>query len=256
MDLIRKITRAFGQLKREDSGYSLLELMIAMTLAIVLLSSLFILYYGATSAAAKEELRGQAHKESRLVTKRLARDLRMVGLMAPLDINGDANDIKRDVPGQAWSDSLRSDFERANTYDLIFTSDIDNDGRTETVRYFLENRQIKEKTWKWSRDSLRWLVPQTRVIANNVDFLMFGYYDRDGNTIPDIVTYPHGGYTLGMGERTRVTAVEVTVVIRSDRRENSRPSYMHMPDGTYWYDKYDRVEDRFLIRGRNLRLNS
>ncbi len=242
--------------KRKCAGYSLLEITIAMTLATVLLSSLFILYYGAARSAATEELRGQAYKESRLVNLRLSRELRLVGLMALQDVNGDSNDIRRDVPNETWSDSIRSDFEYANTYEIVYTSDVDDDGFTETVDYYLEGDVLKAKTWEYSRDSLRWKSPSIRTLASNVDFLMFRFYDRDGATVPDIVTYPSGGYTLSMGERVRVTAVEVTVVIRSKDEINGVAGMLYMPDGTYWYDKYRRVESRFIIRGRNLRLDA
>jgi len=63
---------------------------------------------------------------------------------------------------------------------------------------------------KWARSK----IPETS--RRTLDFLLFRYYDRDGNTIPNPVTYPVNGYTLGAGERVRVTEVEITVVTKSD----------------------------------------
>jgi type II secretory pathway pseudopilin PulG len=242
--------------RQRSAGLSLLETLIALALSMVLLTSLFVLYYGAARGAAKEEKRSSADSEARLITRRLARDFKLVGLMGPEDVDGDSNDIRRDVPNMPWSDSLRNDFEYANTYELVFTSDVDDDSVTETVRYYRDDvtETINEQIWKWNRDSLCWTSARTGPVANHIDFLMFRYYDKDGNTIPNPETYPPGGYTLGAGERGRVTMVEVTVVTRSIQQEGGNSQSLSMPDGTYWYDSYRRVVSRFMVRGRNLSL--
>jgi len=238
------------------AGVSLLETLIAMTLAVTLLTSLFVLYYGAARGAAQEEARMSAAQESRMVVQRLGRDLRLIGLMALQDVDGDADDINRDVPGQTWSDSIRNDFEYANTYEVVFTGDIDNDGRTETVRYTRNaaTSTVQQTVWKWSRDSLIWAPSVTKTVATNVDHLMFGFVDRNGNRIPPSGYVIGAGYTLNAGERSQITAMEVIVVTRSDRQENENPQYVYLPDGTYFYDGYRREVHRFWVRGRNLSL--
>jgi type II secretory pathway component PulJ len=237
---------------------SLLELLISLSLATVLLGSLFGLYYGAARNAAADQNRMVTGQESRLILNRLTRDFRLVGLLAPLDVNGNADDIKRDVPAQAWSDSIREDFEYANTYDVVITSDLDNDGRTETVRYFRDagRGQLKQTTWRWSRDSLRWLMPRTSVIASQVDYVLFDYFDRNGVALPNPVRYPSGGYTLTVGERRQVTAVQITVVTRAAHSDNAHPDPVTLPDGASWDDQYSRHLSRFLIRARNLSLGA
>ncbi|HEY3296254.1 MAG TPA: hypothetical protein VGL38_12570 [bacterium] len=255
--LVDRLRSGRGKLPRA-SGVSLLEMIIAMSLAMVLMASLFSLYYGAAHGIAKEENAMSADREGRLVVQHLTRDFRLVGLMALQDVNGDTNDIRRDVPYQAWSDSIRQDFEFANTYSVVFTADIDNDGRTETARYYLDPTAhiLKQQTWVWSRDSVRWRTPTTRNIASHVDFLMFRYIDKDGLTIPNPIAYPAGGYTLTAGERVRITAVEITVVTKSEQAGDGRPEFVLMPDGTYWQDRFKRNIQRFLVRGRNLSLGA
>ncbi|RPH95059.1 hypothetical protein EHM69_05555 [candidate division KSB1 bacterium] len=240
------------------AGITLLELLIGISLSAVLLTSLFSLYYGAARGAAKDQNRSVANRESRLIGDRLARDFKLVGLMATQDVDGTADDVNRDVPGMSWSDSLRNDFEFANTYNVIFTGDVDDDGCTETVQYIRDdaNDLIKQVYWRWSRDSVRWMGPIERSVATHADHLMFVYYDRDGNTIPNPMVYPTGGYTLTMGERARVTSVEVTLVTRSDIAESGNPQFVYTPDGNYWYDGYRRIVQRFMIRGRNLSLGA
>ena len=206
--------------------------------------------------AAREENLSSASRESRMVSRRLAREFRLVGSLAAADADGNANDINRDVPSQTWSDSIRDDFEFANTYELIFTSDVDNDDRTETVRIYLDGTTLKEKVWEWSRDSVRWRAPVTRELASGVDYVMFDFYDRQQTRIPEPTGYPQGGFTLTSGDRQRVTVVEVTVVTRSEHAENQSAEYLVMPDGHSFRDRYKRSVQRFMIRGRNLSLGA
>jgi len=240
------------------SGLTILEMLISLTLAVVLLTSIAMLYNDAARGAAKNASRAVAERESKFITERLARQFRLVGLVAFEDAAGDSNDISRDVPGYSWSDSLRQNFEYANTYDIVFTGDVDNDSCTETVRYLwnLTSHTVEEVAWRWDRDSTRWIGPVVRDIGSQVDYLMFRYFDKDGNTIPNPQQWPTGGYTLSSGERARVTAVELTVVTRSGEEENGRSVYLAMPDGQYWYDRYRRVVHRFMVRGRNLSLGT
>jgi hypothetical protein len=237
-------------------GVTIVELILSMSLAVVLLSSLFVLYYHAAKGAVKEDNIATASREANLITNRMAREFRLVGLMAPLDVNGDANDIKRDVPGQIWSDSLRQDFEYANSYVVVFTGDIDNDARTETVRISRNatTRNLEQAVWRWSRDSLRWTGPVTKVIGTNVDYLRYTYYDRDGNTVPNPA--PVTEYTLTSGEKNRVTGMEITVVTRSAKIESGSSERTTVADGTTWHDGYRRVVHRFMVRGRNLSLGA
>jgi type II secretory pathway pseudopilin PulG len=243
-------------LGRCDRGITILEILLSTSLAIVLMMSLVVLYYSAAKSAAKEENLNSATREAQLVVRRLAHDFRLVGLMAPADVNGDTNDIRRDVPDQTWSDSARDDFEYATTYQLAYTSDVDNDGQTETVWLYLNGRNLMEKEWVWSRDSVRWRMPHTSTLATDVDYVLFDYYDRDQNRIPQATGYPNGGFVLSSGDRHRVTAVEVRVVVRSDNTENGPLESLVMPDGHTFYDRYRRAEYRFMIRGRNLSLGA
>lgn len=247
-----------GKQGRRQQGITLLEMLISLSLSVLLLSSLFVLYYGAARGAASDQNRSAANQESRRITERLTRDFRLIGLMALQDVDGDSNDINRDVPGMAWSDSARADLEYANSYEIVFTGDVDDDGRTETVRYWINRDQQKlfQTVWEWSRDSTRWSAPTVRTVGTMIDYVMFGYFDRDGNSIPPGNPYPYGGYTLTAGERIRVTTIEITVVTRSPHDQNARAEFLYLRDGTYWYDTYERTVHQFMVRGRNLSLGA
>jgi type II secretory pathway pseudopilin PulG len=241
-----------------SAGVSLLEMLISMSLATVLMASLVSLYFNAAKGAAADRNRSSAEAASRFAVERVSRDFKLVGLLANADVNGDTNDIRRDVPNQTWSDSLRSDFEYANTYEVVFTAAVDNDSTTQTIRMYRDARTntIREQVWKWKRDSVRWSAPITRTVASDADYLMFKYYDRNGATIPNPVTYPVNGYTLSAGERVRITAVEITLVTHSASASAGRTPSISLPDGKTWSDRYQRKLERVLVRGRNLSLGA
>ncbi|MBI5059421.1 hypothetical protein HZB60_06535 [candidate division KSB1 bacterium] len=257
----RRIERAeAGDARRRSraAGVTLIETILATTLSILLMTSLVSLYVGAVKTVSTEEKRSQAGDGARSVSQRLERDLTMIGLAATEDIDGDSNDIDRDVPDQVWSDSVFSDFEYATTYELVFTADINDDSTTETIRYHTNPDAgiVYQESWSWDRDSTVWLAPLTRKVASNVDLVLFDYYDEQGDRIPDEVGYPMGGFTLSFSERTRITVVQVTMVTRSEDERNGRAIYYSAPDGSSWYDRYERRVTTFMIRGRNLRLSS
>jgi type II secretory pathway component PulJ len=239
---------------RKCAGVSMIEMLISLTLAMVLLVSLVMLYFGAAKSAAKEENISSASRAGRLISRRLARDFRLVGLMAQQDVDGDSNDINRDVPGEVWSDTTRDDFEYATTYELVFVGDIDNDDHTETVRLFLSGDTLHQETWEWSRVSRSWVGPIDRVLGSNVDHIIFDYFDRDDTRIPDTTGYASGGFMLSPGQRRRITSVEVTLCLRSASEENRQPETVALPDGTTYNDTFRRAVIQFQIRGRNLTL--
>ncbi len=253
----RKLLGGCWATKRAQQGGSLLEMTIAMTLGTVILVSLFSLYYVAAASAAKEESRAAATSEGRMMAMRLVRDVRLMGLFATEDIDGDSNDIDRDVPDIVWSNGVHEPVEYATSTQLVFSCDIDNDSLTETIGLWANAEGIQQDVWEWERDSVEWGIRNARVMGNNIDGLLFRYFDMDGNEIPQSGPIPAGGYTLTTGQRLRVTAIELTIVVRSNNEEQvSHRNYVMLPDGRYWYDNYHREVYRFMVRGRNLNLDA
>jgi type II secretory pathway pseudopilin PulG len=225
-------------------GFSLLELILSMTLAVVLVGTAAGIFHGMIRYAAVEGREDEARANGRLIMKRLAKEIRLVGLVAPLDADGTSDDITTDVTGEAWADSVLDDFEFASGTELIFTGDADDDGLTETVWIWRSGLDLHATR----RDSVRWDSPVDRYLGRNVERCIFRYYDRQGLRVP--VTGHLGPLTAG--ERRRVTEVEIVLVARSDFEDTQRTYYSSFPDGTYAYDGYLRFWLTSRIRGRNL----
>jgi hypothetical protein len=241
---------------RLGAGITIFEMLISMTLAIVLLLSLVMLYYGSMKTAAREENISSATQDGRLISHRLSRNLHMAGFVFPEDMDGDTNDINRDVPGQSWSDSSFDDFEFASTYQLVFTGDVDNDNHTETTCLFLNGDSLIQMTWEWTLATRTWSGPVRRSLGTRISRIIFDYFDNVQVRIPDTTGYRPGGFVLNPGERRKITGVNITLVLRSANTENRIPDVLVLPDGTRYDDQFRRSVIQFMVRGRNLSLGT
>ena len=244
----------------QEAGFSVVEFTIAMTMTIVLMAVTVNVFQGVMQRAALEGRKDDARTNGRLILKRLEHNIRLTGLMAPLDVDGDSNDINTDVTGEMWTDSVRDDFEWGIDNELVFTSDYDNDGMTETVWIWRDDLDLHETVWEWSRDSMRWNAPTDRVLARNVERLIFRFFDRYGNTVPTMLSYGTGGTILPLtapltsGERRLVVEIEMILVLRSEFEDKQRTYDTMFPDGTETCDGYLRFWLTTRVRGRNLAL--
>ena len=243
----------------QEAGFSVVEFTIAMTMTIVLMAVTANVFQGVMQRAALEGRKDDARANGRLILKRLEHNMRLIGLMAPLDVDGDSNDINTDVTGETWTDLVRDDFEYVIHDELVFTSDYDNDGITETVWIWRDDLDLHETVWEWSRDSVRWDEPTDRILARNVERLLFRFYDRYGNTVPQILGQSGGGSVLlsvplTSGERRLVVELEMILVLRSEFEDKQRPYYTMFPDETETCDGYLRFWLTTRVCGRNLAL--
>lgn len=240
-----------------EAGFSIVEFTVAMTMTIVLMAVTTNVFQGVMQRAAIEGRKDDARSNGRLILKRLEHNIRLIGLMAPLDVDGDSNDIDTDVTGEIWSDSVRDDFEWGIDNELVFTSDYDNDGITETICIWRDVLDLHETVWEWSRDSVSWDAPVDRVLARNVEHLFFRFFDRYGNTVPAILGQSGGGSVvtavpLTSGERRLVVEVELILVLRSEFEDKQRTYTSTFPDGSQISDGYQRFWITTRTRGRNL----
>ncbi|MFH1010867.1 MAG: hypothetical protein V1784_06510 [bacterium] len=237
-----------GWSRARERGFTITELIMGMTLALIITAAATSLFQGVVRLAAVEGGDDKARADGRLIMKRLERNLRLTGLVAPRDADGDSDDITADVVGEVWSDTVRDDFEFAHINELIFMGDCDDDSATETIRLWQSGLHLYESIWQWSRDSVRWMGPIERQLANNVEKLLFFYFDRNGNSLP----IGGGSGPLTAGERRLVASVEMVLIMRSEYEDQQHPYMSYFPDGTSAYDGYQRFWLSSRIRSRNL----
>jgi type II secretory pathway component PulJ len=231
-----------------ELGFSIVELIIGMTLMLVLMTVTASMFQAVVRGASIGGTKDEARADGRLVMRRLERNLRVTGLRSPLDVDGTSDDISRDVPGMAWSDSIAEDFEFAQRDELVLMADCNNDSITETVRIWRNGLDLHETVWQWRRDSVKWGAPVHRLLSDNAERLIFFYYDPNGNPLPGVGV----SGTLTAAERWLVSQVEMVLVMRSAFEDKQRPYYTSFPDGTYTCDGYLRFWLTSRISGRNL----
>lgn len=231
-----------------ELGFSILELIVGMTLALILMTVMTGMFQGVVRSASIEGTKDEARADGRLIMRRLERETRLMGLLGPPDMDGTSDDITRDVPGMAWSDSIRDDVEYAKIDELVLMGDCDNDSITETVRIWRNGLDLYETVWQWSRDSVKWGAPTNRLLSHNVERLIFFFYDQNGNPLPAA----GGPGPLTPGERWLITQVELVLIMRSSFEDKQHPYYSSFPDGTNACDGYRRFRLSSRIRGRNI----
>jgi prepilin-type N-terminal cleavage/methylation domain-containing protein len=240
--------------KRESKGFTTVEMLIAMALSAIILSAFVSLYIYSGRASLWRDQGVQANREGRMTMMRLVKDLRHAGLIAPEDCDGDSNDIMTDVLGQAFTDSINEVFEEATWNALAFQADVDNDSLTETVRYLMDGDHLRRFVWRWSRDSTDWIPDiEGRVVGNNVDFVMFSYFDADNVQIPDPLPSPYQSLNLNRHERAGIRTVRIDLITRSPMEDLQKVHTGYYPDSSTYDDGFLRHHITSNIMCRNLK---
>ena len=237
----------------DQRGFTVMELMVALGLSAIILTSFVQLYVYSGKTTIWGNDGAQANREARLAMMRVVKDFRHAGLIAIEDQDGDSNDIDIDVITEAFADSLNEIFEEATWNTFTFQADVDNDSITETIRYYLEGNQLKRYVWEWSRDSTLWTPSiQGRIVGNNVDFVMFRYYDANNTQIPNPPPTPYSDLNLTRNQRSSIRTIKIDLVTKSTKENPQKVHSGYYPDSTMYNDGYQRQHLASLIKCRNL----
>ena len=112
--------------------------------------------------------------------------------------------IVKDIRGIRQADSGAYAVESADSFDFVFYADVDKDGITEKVHYFLENESVKKETSKPSGsppvypslyETSATLVEH---VVNTADQPLFTFYNEDYPA--DLVNNPLSAPVSGISE--------------------------------------------------------
>jgi type II secretory pathway pseudopilin PulG len=242
-----------NRLVREESGFTLVELLLACVLMLVILGATLTTLNSFQSNAETNARQNDSQEEARRATDRLARELR--NLASPTNEEPEA--IKRALPQDLIVQSV-ADVRPADSF---------NARNTQYVRYCYDaatSRVVRQrKTWKTATDpdfpsgsdcpAVLWET--TEVVAQdvvNAGRPLFTYNDSDRLRITEVHT---GLYVdVNPGKRPTETSLFTTVFLRN---QNRKPTgrFSAVPSGTsivlngsdsedpeeralyyYWYD--------------------
>ena len=167
-----------------QTGYTLIELLVAMVLSAIVLTAICSAYVSQQKAYTIEQQVSAIQQNVRVALYHLERDIREAGC----DPTGDVN------PG----------FQVAQAAQMQFTQDITGDGDTgdsdEDITYQLVDND--------GDGEMDYLARNGVIIAENIDTLDFVYLDEDGNVLATPVVNT---------DLPNIRTVQVTIVARADQ---------------------------------------
>ena len=166
------------QSRRSTAAFSLVELLIAMTLGLILLAGMISVFAGNKRSSDLNSAMADIQENARFALDTLARDIRMAGFQGCVDINsGPANLLAATLPtddfhatatmgsivaaGNLWDPSPPMGFDPENHTALAGTHAL-------TLQYgspdtFPLTQQVNI-VWKWRRKSFKQLLKRLRLL--------------------------------------------------------------------------------------------
>jgi len=238
-------SRIFCQKSRPDplKGFTLVELMIAVAISGIALTAIYQMFIGQRKTYSLQNEIVQMQQNVRACEHMMVREIRMAGYEVP-DIY-----VKVDVPGESFSDGVKDAFEEATSQSIAFTSDVDGDGKMETIRYSLKNNSLVRERWRWDTPKGNWKRSGgARSMSENIEGLNFNYWilaDNDGDSYVDEEGEHLFTNQPGKEGRKNIRIVRLTLTAKSTRPD---PNYVHPVHG----DHFRRITLSSSIKPRNM----
>lgn len=157
MELVNRLDDRVSKPKtlKEEAGFTLVELMAAMVIAVVVMAGIYSAYYSQQKNATAQEQTAEMRQNLRAGLDLMAREIRMAGY----------------DPTQ----SANAGITAAASNSITFTEDLNGDGDTgdadENITYSLSGMDLQRSG---------------QVVAENIDALNFVYLDGSGNVTANL----------------------------------------------------------------------
>ena len=240
--------------QKTHEGFTLVELMIAVAISSIILTAIYQMFIGQRKSYSLQNDIAEMQQTVRASETMMVREIRMAGYKLPdMDIGGD-------VPGAAFTNGEKEAFEEATPQSIAFTSDVDGDGKMETIRYSLRRDSLVREMWRWDVQKGKWKRSGgARGISEYIERLDLCYWiladdegldndqDDDGNLYVDEEGELLYTNQPSEEEREHIRMVRLTLTARSSRPD---PDYVHPLYG----DHFRRITLTSIIQPRNMGL--
>ena len=209
---------------RDQSGFTLVELMVAMSIFLLILVGVFQVFDPSSKAYSTTERKVDVQQGGRVAMDAMSRQIRMAGYFPE---NIDANNLN-----DITSPSIQVATESA----LAIAGDLDGTGATNVFTFCLSNAGL----WRVKGPigvATSYTCPSGNnadLLAENVTGLTFAYFDANNNPVPNP---PAGPYSLDGQGLAAVPSFAVTTARVSVRRVviavTARESVPNQPPQTF-----------------------
>jgi type II secretory pathway component PulJ len=179
-----------------QSGFSLLELLVASTIFFMFIVGISSVYSRTHVIYTRGQNRVEVQQSARIALLTLMREIRSAGF-----------DPSGLVPQQATAAPVQA----AESDRLVLLADVDGDGSTDRVTYRLDGRRLVRDVESW--DGEEFLPPTSGELAEEVEQLSFGY-SSGGAELPA----PVAPDDLGSIHRVRIDLVTTHSAIGEQER--------------------------------------
>ena len=237
--------------KKARRGFTLIELMITVALSAVILAAGYQIFTGQRKSYAIQQDLTDMQQHLRGCEQMMTREIRMAGY------NVKSLTTRNDVPGTPFNNGTIETFEEATAHSITFTTDVENDGTVETIRYSLRGTSLVREMWRWNAALGGWRTSGgARSLSDQIERLYLGYWilaDREGlNNNQD----DDGDFQVdepgescfrsqpARGERKHIQMVRLALTAKTSRPDLR---YKH----PLYKDHYRRMTLTSIIRPRN-----
>ncbi len=180
-------------IRRSNQGFTIVELLIAMTVALLALGAIYSTFLNQYKSYVVQEETAAMNQNLRIALFYVQREIRMAGC----DPTGNANAriITANATSINFSEDVRGDLDDSD-------SDGDTDDANEDITYCLKANNLVKNTGGGNQK-----------VVQNIDALDFVYLD--GSSPPDVLN--PGGSSVPDESLDQIRSVEVTMVARTDK---------------------------------------
>jgi len=197
-----------GVLRGQD-GFTLVELMVAMSIFLLILVGIFQVFDPSRNAYQVSERKLDVQQNARVAMDRMARQIRMTGYFPENIDNDNTNDLSN--PVQVATESA-----------LAVAGDLDTTGASNLYTFCLDNTGLRRVRGAIGAGA-SYICANGELMAESVTALRFAYFDSANNPIPNPPGATFNLDTQGLGgapsfasvtERSAVRRVVIMVTAR------------------------------------------